>query len=232
MSKRQKYYVVWRGVEPGIYLTWEECKRQVKGFSAAKYKAFDTDAEAAAAYADPGYKLGKHDESDMSGHDTVTKKAARVEVMKAIREGREELVDKAVASGLLLNALAVDAACSGNPGMMEYQGVYVATGQRIFHFGPVFGTNNIGEFLAIVHALAYMKKNNVSMPIYSDSRNAMSWIKQKKCRTKLDRNAKSEESFLLIERAEKWLRENSITVPIIKWDKNLWGETPADFGRK
>jgi ribonuclease HI len=133
---------------------------------------------------------------------------------------------------LQLNALAVDAACSGNPGMMEYQGVYVATGQRIFHFGPMFGTNNIGEFLAIVHALAYMKKQNISMPIYSDSRNAMSWVRQKKCRTKLERNAKTEPLFQLIERAEKWLRDNTISVPIVKWDKTLWGETPADFGRK
>ena len=130
------------------------------------------------------------------------------------------------------DAWAVDAACSGNPGPMEYQGVDLATGQRIFHFGPMFGTNNIGEFLAIVHALAYMKKENVSMPIYSDSRNAMSWVRQKKCRTQLERNAKTEPLFQLIEWAEKWLRDNTVSVPIIKWDKNLWGETPADFGRK
>ena len=116
--------------------------------------------------------------------------------------------------------------------MMEYQGVYVATGQRIFHFGPMFGTNNIGEFLAIVHGLALMKKQGKSLPIYSDSRNAMSWVKQKKCRTKLERNAKTEQLFQLIERAEKWLCENTYDTPILKWEKGLWGETPADFGRK
>ena len=70
------------------------------------------------------------------------------------------------------------------------------------------------------------------MPIYSDSRNAMSWVKQKKCRTKLERNAKTEELFQLIERAEKWLSENTYETPILKWDKEIWGETPADFGRK
>lgn len=226
MSKRQKYYVVWRGVQPGIYLTWEECEHQVKGFPNPKYKAFDTEAEAMAAYADPDYELGKPKDTPQQPRQT------KIEVMKAIKEGKEQLIDQAIKSGLHLNALAVDAACSGNPGMMEYQGVYVATGQRIFHFGPVFGTNNIGEFLAIVHALAYMKKNNINMPIYSDSRNAMSWMKQKKCRTKLERNAKTEPLFQLIERAEKWLHDNTLSVPIIKWDKNLWGETPADFGRK
>ena len=63
---------------------------------------------------------------------------------------------------------------------MEYRGVYLLTGQEIFHFGPVYGTNNIGEFLAIVHALALMKQKNINMPVYSDSRNALSWVKQKK----------------------------------------------------
>lgn len=226
MAKRQKYYVVWRGVQPGVYLTWEECKCQVKGFSNPKYKSFDTEAEAMAAYADPDYELGK---SKDTPHEP---KQTKIEVMKVIKEGKEQLIDQAIKSGLQLNALAVDAACSGNPGKMEYQGVYVANGQQIFHFGPMFGTNNIGEFLAIVHALAYMKKNNINMPIYSDSRNAMSWVKQKKCRTKLERNAKTEPLFQLIERAEKWLHDNAPSVPIIKWDKNLWGETPADFGRK
>ena len=226
MAKRQKYYVVWRGVEPGIYLSWEECERQVKGFPNPKYKAFDTETEATAAFADADYPLGKPKDEPQRPQQP------KIEVMKAVKDGKEALIDKAVAGGLLLNALAVDAACSGNPGMMEYQGVYVASGQQIFHFGPMFGTNNIGEFLAIVHALGYMKKNNVKMPIYSDSRNAMSWVKQKKCRTKLERNAKTEPLFQLIERAEKWLRENTYDIPIIKWDKNLWGETPADFGRK
>lgn len=53
------------------------------------------------------------------------------------------------------------------------------------------------------------------MPIYSDSVNAISWIKQKKCKTKLPREPKTEELFKLIERAEKWLRENTYTTKIL-----------------
>lgn len=224
MGKKQKYYVVWHGAEPGIYRSWEECERQVKGFANAKYKSFGTEEEANEAFADPDYQLGDHNV------DEIFPKP--LDVVKAIKEGDEETISMAASRGLILNAMAVDAACSGNPGKMEYQGVYVATGQRIFHFGPMYGTNNIGEFLAIVHALALMKKQGYSLPIYSDSRNAMSWVKQKKCRTMLERNAKTEQLFQLIERAEKWLRENTYDVPILKWDKQLWGETPADFGRK
>ena len=95
-----------------------------------------------------------------------------------------------------------------------------------------YGTNNIGEFLAIVHGLALLKQKGFDMPIYSDSVNAINWIKQKKCKTKLPRDAKTEELFCLIERAEKWLRENTYTTRILKWETKQWGEIPADFGRK
>ena len=129
-------------------------------------------------------------------------------------------------------ALAVDAACSGNPGPMEYRGVYLKTGQEVFHYGPVHGTNNIGEFLAIVHGLALLKQKDSAMTIYSDSRNAMLWVKNKKCKTKLERTAKTEQLFQLIERAELWLKENTHNIPLLKWETEKWGEIPADFGRK
>ena len=130
------------------------------------------------------------------------------------------------------NAIAVDAACSGNPGQMEYRGVHVASRQQVFHYGPVYGTNNIGEFLAIVHGLALLKQKGLDMPLYSDSRNAILWVKQKRCKTKLPREPRTEALFQLIERAEKWLRENTYTTPILKWETEKWGEVPADFGRK
>ena len=131
-----------------------------------------------------------------------------------------------------LDSLAVDAACSGNPGVMEYQGVYVATGTQVFHYKSPVGTNNIGEFLAIVHGLAYLKKHNLAQPIYSDSVNAISWVRQKLCKSKLPVNDKTQQLWQLIHRAEQWLRSNSYTTVILKWDTDHWGEIPADFGRK
>ena len=70
------------------------------------------------------------------------------------------------------------------------------------------------------------------MPIYSDSANAISWVRQKKCKTKLPRTPETEELFLLIERAEKWLQGNTYTTRIPKWETKEWGEIPVDFGRK
>ncbi len=130
------------------------------------------------------------------------------------------------------DAWAVDAACSGNPGKMEYQCIDLATGARVFHFGPVYGTNNIGEFLAIVHALALMEKQGLRKTIYSDSYNAILWVSKKKCKTTLEHNEKTRQLYDIIARAETWLQWHSVQVPIIKWETAQWGEIPADFGRK
>lgn len=130
-------------------------------------------------------------------------------------------------------AWAVDAACSGNPGPMEYQCIDLQTGAQVFHFGPVQGTNNIGEFLAIVHALALMEKQGIKdKVIYSDSYNAILWVKKKKCKTTLTRNSATEQLYQIIARAEQWLMTHNVTTPIIKWETKQWGEIPADFGRK
>ena len=151
---------------------------------------------------------------------------------KNAKKKSEKVSSETLPACVIDNSLAVDAACSGNPGPMEYRGVHIASRQEVFHFGPTKGTNNIGEFLAIVHGLALLKQKGFDMPIYSDSVNAISWVRQKKCKTKLPRTAETEELFKLIERAEKWLRENTYTTRILKWETKEWGEIPADFGRK
>jgi ribonuclease HI len=136
-------------------------------------------------------------------------------------------------SDIIRRSLSVDAACSGNPGTMEYRGVYTDTKELLFYIGPFQrATNNIGEFLALVHALALLKQQNSSLPVYSDSVTAMAWVRNKKCKTTLDACEANRPVFDLIERAEKWLRNNTYTTPVFKWDTQRWGEIPADFGRK
>lgn len=220
---KQKYYVVWHGVEPGIYSSWTDCKLQINGFEGAVYKSFDSRAEAEEAYASSPYLYIKKKRTDNGA-------PANKSLQDVPHERRDTVLP--LPAAVQAEALAVDAACSGNPGPMEYRAVYLRTGEQIFHLGPVHGTNNIGEFLAIVHALALLKQKNLPMPVYSDSRNAISWVKQKKCKTKLARDARTEELFRLIERAENWLRTNTYTTPVLKWETGQWGEIPADFGRK
>ena len=136
-------------------------------------------------------------------------------------------------AGVCTDAWAVDAACSGNPGPMEYQAIDLQTGARVFHFGPMKGTNNIGEFLAIVHALALMQQQGLhDKTIYSDSYNAILWVSKRQCKTKLERTPETEPLYQIIARAERWLQTHQWRNPIIKWETKLWGEVPADFGRK
>lgn len=198
-----KYYVVWKGHNPGVFDNWAEAKLQIDGFSGAKFKSFPNEEQARIAFSQ-GFKIS----TTSPANDATT--------------------DRPIS-----RSIAVDAACSGNPGVMEYRGVSVWNNQQIFHHGVKLGTNNIGEFLAIVHALAFLKKKGLDdMVIYTDSQTAISWVKQKKCKTKLDFTPMTAEVFELIRRAEIWLQNNEWKNPIIKWPTEKWGEIPADFGRK
>lgn len=162
MAKQRKFYVVWNGRNPGIYTDWAGCKAQIENFPEARYKSFESEEQAEEAFS-------------CESKNYIGKRRLPSGVKKVASDSKPQL-----------EALAVDAACSGNPGKMEYRGVYVRTGAEVFHAGPFQqGTNNIGEFLALVHGLAYLKKYGYEHPIYSDSVNAISWVRQKKCKTKL-----------------------------------------------
>lgn len=242
-SNKQKYYVVWRGHEPGIYTSWPECQAQVMGYGGALYKSFRTEQEAREAFATPPTPPVHAARKAKAASASAKDDAPMVPHLPKASKGptgcpppppdwRNDTV-LPLPLEVKADALAVDAACSGNPGPMEYRGVYLATGEEIFHYGPVHGTNNIGEFLAIVHALALLKQRGRTMTVYSDSRNALLWVKAKKCRTKLARTARTEKLFQLIERAEQWLRTHEYSdIPLLKWETRRWGEVPADFGRK
>ena len=224
MAKKQKYYVVWQGKRPGIYSDWDECKEQVVGVLGAQYKGFDSMAEAEAASRLPYNSVVANNTSTASKTSQANVLTIDENGMTAVKPGTE--------NPPVLDALAVDAACSGNPGVMEYQGIYIPTRTRVFHYRAEKGTNNIGEFLAIVHGLSYLKKHRLNQIIYSDSANAISWVRQKVCKSKLPEDASTAELWDYIHRAEQWLRTNSYTTEIRKWDTDRWGEIPADFGRK
>ena len=203
-----KHYVVWKGRVPGIYADWASAKAQIENFEGARFKGFTSREEAEKAYAEGPKPL--------PAYVTHRRKEPRPDTEKP-----------------LALAIAVDAACSGNPGVMEYRGVSLWDKQEIFRHKYDLGTNNIGEFLAIVEGLARLKiagRNDVT--IYSDSMIAIGWIRQGKCKTKLIQTPKTAELLAVVRRAEAWLAQNGIANPIVKWPTDIWGEIPADFGRK
>lgn len=203
---KQKYYVVWKGRRTGIFHSWAECEAVIKGYSGAEYKAFDS----------------------------------RIEAERALKAGYEQHKGKPASSQKwlfavekpVLPSISVDASCSGSPGRLEFRGVETESGTSIFQEGPFAdGTNNVGEFLAIVEAMKWLDEHQRHWPVYSDSANAIGWVLAKKCNTQLARLPSNRKLFELIGESEKWLRFLTRR-RILKWDTKAWGEIPADYGRK
>ena len=212
MSKPKKYYTVWKGHRTGIFESWNDCKAQIKNYQGAQYKSFTT-FNAAKKALNGSYK-------DYIGKTLKFKSNLSPDQLKKLGQPN-------------YNSISVDAASSGNPGIMEYRGVDTKTKKQLFIQGPFQqGTNNIGEFLALVHGLALLKNNNSDRILYTDSITAISWVKKKNCNTKLTRNHKNKTLFELVDRAVIWLKNNTYKTTIVKWETKAWGEIPADFGRK
>jgi ribonuclease HI len=207
MVAKAKYYVVWKGRKTGVFSSWDECSAQVQGFTGAQYKSFTS--RAAAEQALRG-KYAAHVGKPVSGGNWLFSPHPPV-----------------------AESYCVDAACSGSPGPVEYRGVDLRSGKEIFRQGPYqHGTNNVGEFLAIVHALVMLEKKKSTLPVYSDSSTAIGWVKKKRCNTELAADNKNAALFKLIDQAEDWLADHPFSNPILKWDTKAWGEIPADFNRK
>ena len=217
----KKYYVVWVGREPGVYDDLNDALEQVDDYPGASFKGFNSAEEAAMAFR---RGTAKTDSQDLGG---LLLNAQRMNLPKS---GKPDYMSN---PEIDLDGWAVDAACSGNPGRMEYRGVELMTGRELFRVGPFEqSTNNIGEFLAIVHALSLMFSRGERHTIYSDSVTGMAWVRNRKVKTQLERKPVNEKSFQLMERALSWLNSHHYDVKIRKWETDRWGEIPADFGRK
>lgn len=207
----KKYYVVWEGLEKGVFKSWDKCKKSIQGVKNAKYKSFDS-----LEVAEKAFKGSYEDYKGKKNNNNLL--------------SEQELLKVGIPN---MNSIAVDAACSGNPGVMYYRAVDLNTKKILFQQGPFENsTNNIGEFLALVHAIALLKQKNDPRPVYSDSKIAINWVKERKYKTQLAKNESNQKSFELLERAQKWLQENDYTTSILKWQTQAWGEIPADYGNK
>jgi len=215
---KQKFYVVWAGREPGVYTSWTECQNQINGFTDAKYKSYETKTLADEAYKAGWKKNWGQGKSSGAGKSSASSSKA------ASAQGSEEIE---------YNSISVDVGTSGNPGPVEYKGVDTRTGEVIFSHGPIKrGTNNLGEFLAIVHGLAYLQKLGSNKVIYSDSVNAIKWVKQKAVSSTLPRDESTKEIWTLVDRAVDWLKTHKYENKVVKWQTKQWGEIKADYGRK
>lgn len=220
MAKDKKFYVVFKGRNPGVYDDWGDAKEQIDNFEGAVYKGYSSAAEASEAYRKATRK------SDGSLGEFLARASSR----SLPKPGQPDYMTNPEVD---LDAWAVDASCLGNPGKMEYQGVELMTGRTLFRVGPFDdATNNIGEFLAIVHAMALMTREGKFHNIYSDSVSGMAWVRTRKVKTQLKPTPRNAKVFELMARAVTWLNTHQFPCKVMKWQTEHWGEIPADFGRK
>ncbi|MHC4398373.1 MAG: ribonuclease H1 domain-containing protein [Planctomycetota bacterium] len=211
-SPEKKFYVVWKGTTPGVYTTWAECESVIKGHSNARYKSFPTLESAEKAF--------REGPDDYWGSNKFVSPLSDTEL--------------AAIGQPITSSMCVDAAWNTETKTMEYRGVWYHDRSIAFQRGPFENaTNNIGEFLAIVHALALMAKRSIDWPIYSDSQTAISWVRKKRVRSKsMEEGETGEQINDLVAKALRWLNENEYPNDVLKWETKAWGEVPADFGRK
>ena len=221
MSSNKKFYVVWKGRRTGIFTDWADAREAVEGFEGARYKGFTSSEEASRAW---------RGEAGRSDRDDLAKLVSAASGHRLPKTGQPDYM---TIPEIDLKGWAVDASCMGNPGIMEYQCVELMSGRVLFRVGPFKdATNNIGEFLAIVHALALMDRQGEWHTLYSDSMTAMAWVRNRTVKTKLQETPANRKVFELLARALAWTRTHTWKCRVLKWQTDLWGEIPADFGRK
>lgn len=207
-KKKQKFYTVWKGRKPGVYDNWEDCKAQTDGFEGARFRSFAT--------------------------KELAEKAFNTDYHEFLNFGNETASENNI-KDYETNAIAVDASCTGNPGMTEFQGIDLRTGKKIMESkNYTKGTNNIGEFLAIVKCLEMIRIGKIkgNPIIYSDSQAAIAAVKNKKMKTSLTEDTDTREILQDLAKGTKMLNTYDYKTEIRKWDTQKWGEIPADFGRK
>lgn len=113
---------------------------------------------------------------------------------------------------------------------MAYKGFNESTNKWIFKVKyKGYCTQNVADFMAIVHALHYCKINNIDLPIYNDNLVAIKWVKDKKVNSLLIKTKENHELFQSFENALVILKQNDFLNPILFWKKKELGNIKNPF---
>ena len=157
------YYAVKKGRTPGVYLTWDECKKQVDGFAGAIFKKFNRENEALDFVNGETFVFGvvgkgKSRKEKLANADTAGGYLTKQEDVIVI-DPDAQLVD-----------LYTDGACSGNPGKGGYG--YAVVVNDVLSLkgsgGLLATTNNQMEIKAVIEGLKVIPEN-YSVVVHSDS---------------------------------------------------------------
>lgn len=202
IMKNNKYYVVWKGINTGVYDNWNDCKKQVNGFSGALHKSFESLDEAEKAFEE-------YSESPNSTSTSIPPSPYSIKsfiVNGNCQDTFGEISYRWKISGSTSNAKEINLA--------------------------MIGTKNIADFIAIVYLIKLSQKVKLNLPIYTNSKTAKNWILNKKCNHHLFVSKKTEAVLAVIKETEDWLSNNAVENEILFWDSVAWGKFPLVNRRK
>ena len=157
-----KFYAVKKGKTPGIYRTWSDCQKQVKGFSGAVYKSFTTLKEAEAFME--------------NGDQPVTKNSQGEEIRWLTKDGKNGMVNADTMSVYVDGSFDKKSGYFGYGGVVIYQDtVKTYKGGRNTE-GLAKMRNVAGEIIATMHAVKIAQKSGAkNVVIYHDYRGIAEW---------------------------------------------------------
>ena len=136
---KKKFYAVKQGRKTGMFLTWDDCKKQVMGYPGAIYKSFGTEAEAKEYLGIIGTEAGNSSEGNMSASDgmqSVNPASDAVEIyvdgsyhaatkefsygMVVLIDGREEKFSQKMTDPELAQMRNVAGEIKGSEAAMQY----------------------------------------------------------------------------------------------------------------
>lgn len=149
----KKYYAVKNGYVPGIYETWDECKKQVTGFSGAAYKSFPT-------YEDAKVFLGLSAETHGNKTSTSENNRERIADIVAYVDGSYDDDNKTFSYGVVL----------------LYDGKEAHFSKRMNTRELLEMRNVAGEIKAAEFAMQYCVQNGIkSLDLYHDYEGIAKW---------------------------------------------------------
>lgn len=176
----------------------------------------------------------KHPKQTKVTSDVLKRRKKKEKAMKFVNSSNilMKTDDTKPTSGLVVDASVVKINSKNSAGLAEIRGVDISSGKIVFNKSISWRTtNNIAEYLAIYVGFLYVDSLGKDMVIYSDSTNAISWIRNGKCKTGFhSTDPKQQQNIIKAESrtTSDWKNVKSVRF----WNNKEWGENPADFGRK
>ena len=160
----KKVYAVARGRATGIFTTWAECERHVKGFEGARYQSF-TDVREALAWLSGGWKTGAQKKAPAA----TSRNTSATSTHKATRSSANNNVPAGAPADF---TIYTDGSCLRNPGgpggwaiVAKDEATGAVTEQN---GGEHTTTNNRMELTAAIMALRFAPAGT-RVALYTDS---------------------------------------------------------------